>query len=179
MNTDVLLRRISIISLPPAFILLLAHGIVSSYAFPALGILPLACSAFLNGVLLYRDKLASTGSPIQALSPSNVLWGDTALAIFHISFLIPSWIFLEVANARGLIPLGTYGTVFMMIDFGIHTYFVVTGVWHILTSSSCDCQHCRSVMARGSILPRYVSEYTPLSEADDEQDISPDVEAGT
>ncbi|TKW53347.1 hypothetical protein CTA1_2554 [Colletotrichum tanaceti] len=58
------LRRLEIIAFPPAFILLVAHGIASQIAFPALGLLPLAASGILAAFILNRDVVAAIGSPI-------------------------------------------------------------------------------------------------------------------
>lgn len=115
-TTTATLRRLEIIAFPPAFILLLAHGIASEYAFPALGLLPLAASAFLGLFILYHGAVAVIGSPIKALSDSNIFWADCLLAVFHFTFLIPSWICLTEVWREPLIVLGTYGTVFMMFD---------------------------------------------------------------
>lgn len=110
------LRRLEIIAFPPAFILLVAHGIASQFAFPALGLLPLAASGILAAFILNRDVVAAIGSPIQSLSESNIFWADCLLAVLHLSFLIPSWALLARAWPEPVIVLGTYCTVFMMFD---------------------------------------------------------------
>ncbi|KAK8054552.1 hypothetical protein PG994_009619 [Apiospora phragmitis] len=68
------LRRIALAHYGFAWILLLAHGIMSFSMLPALGLLPLTSSALLSGLLLYRDALAGPGSPFQPLSAQNVLY---------------------------------------------------------------------------------------------------------
>lgn len=117
-STMALLRRITIFTFLPAFPLLLAHGIASGKAFPALGLLPLAGSAILAALLVYRDRVAAIGSPIQSLSPSNIFFADLLTGILLLAFLIGSWI--SLTNTRWyetpLIILGTYGTVFLMIN---------------------------------------------------------------
>lgn len=115
-SAAVLLRRTTIFSFPAAFILLLIHGISAQLAFPALGLLPLAVSAFLGVFILNRDRVAALGSPIQSLTPYNIFVSDIVIAASLLAFLIPSWIMLTEAHPRGLIVLGTYGTVFMMVD---------------------------------------------------------------
>lgn len=116
MSSTVLLRRITILSFLPAFLILLIHGVKSSWAFPALGILPLAVSAVLGALLLHRDRVAAVGSAIQALSPANIFYADTVLAVWYFAFLIPTWLFLGRPWDRGLIILGTYGSVFLMVN---------------------------------------------------------------
>lgn len=116
MSSTFFLRRITILSFVPAFIILFVHGISSSWAFPALGILPLAVSAILGALLLHRDRVAALGSPIQGLSPGNILYADSALAIWYLAFLIPTWVFLGRPSDEGLIILGTYGSVFLMVN---------------------------------------------------------------
>ncbi|KAK1640659.1 hypothetical protein BDP81DRAFT_458728 [Colletotrichum phormii] len=175
----VTLRRLEIIAFPPAFILLLAHGIASERAFPALGLLPLAASAVLGLFVLNRDAVAAIGSPIQALSESNIFWADCLLAVFHLSFLIPSWILLtdSMRWEESLIVLGTYCTVFMMFDLGVHLYIVLPQAMHFLVSRSCDCPHCRSVTKTG-YFSSTVSEYTPLSDGDEPEIVARDLEEG-
>ncbi|GKT45270.1 uncharacterized protein ColSpa_05451 [Colletotrichum spaethianum] len=157
------LRRLEIFAFPPAFILLIAHGIASECAFPALGLLPLAASAVLATFILNRDVVAAIGSPIQSLSESNIFWADCLLAIFHLSFLIPSWALLTQVWPDPLIALGAYCTVFMMFDL-----------------RSCNCPHCRTV-AKTGYFSSTVSEYTPLSDGDGETEpeiIARDIEEG-
>jgi hypothetical protein len=116
-NIHLILRQLSIIAFPPAFILLFAHGIASGNALPAIGIVPLAASAVLGLLLLYRDHVAAVGSSIQALTPSNIFALDVFLAVVFLFMLIPSWIFITWGWNRSLIVLGTYGTVFMMVNW--------------------------------------------------------------
>ena len=125
-STTVLLRRFSILTFPPAFILLLAHGIASRDAFPALGLAPLGASTLLGALLLYRDQVAAIGSPVQALSTTNVFFADVLLAAALLAMLIPSWIFLTrfwTYNNNSLVMLGTYGTVFMMTNLYVSETF--------------------------------------------------------
>lgn len=99
---------------PPAFILSVFHGIGSGYAFPALGLLPLAGSALMGLSLIYRDKVAAFASPVQALSPSNIFLADGVLSISLLAVLIPTWVFLARPNDEDMIVLGTYCSVFLM-----------------------------------------------------------------
>jgi hypothetical protein len=118
-SSTVFLRRTTILSLPPAFIILLIHGIGSSWAFPALGILPLTSSAVFGALLLHRDRVAALGSPIQAFTPQNIFYADSALAIWYLAFLIPTWVVLDRAWPSEMIILGTYGSVFLMINLSV------------------------------------------------------------
>lgn len=116
MSSTVILRKITIYSFPPALIMLLIHGIGSSYAFPALGLLPLACSTLLGLLLLHRDQVAAFGSPFQMLSPSNIFFADSSIAAFLLACLIPTWVFLDRPDDEGMIILGTYCSVFLMVN---------------------------------------------------------------
>ncbi|KAK9776820.1 hypothetical protein AB5N19_10699 [Seiridium cardinale] len=176
----VILRRTAIIQFPFAFILLLSHGLASGRAFPAIGLLPLSLSTLLSALLLNRDSVAAVGSPVQALTASNVLFLDIMLALFQLGFLIPTWVTITKPWNENLIVLGTYASVFMMIDFGIHTYFVLKELWHMCTTHVCNCPHCQVVRQsrRSTVLPT-TSEYTLLqSDVSDEMKEERDLEAG-
>lgn len=115
-SSTVFLRHITVFTFPPAFIMLLIHGILFHRAFPALGILPHAASVVFGSMLLYRESVAALGSPIQALSASNIFFADVTLAIWYMGFLIPTWVLLSEMWREDAIILGTYGTVFMMVN---------------------------------------------------------------
>lgn len=117
-NPATLLRHVTIYSFLLAFPLLLAHGIASGRAVPALGLLPLAGSALLAALILYRDRVTTIGSPIQSLSVSNIFFADFLLAALLLGILIGSWVDLtkEYWRETSLIILGTYGTVFMIAN---------------------------------------------------------------
>lgn len=123
MSSTVFLRRITILSFLPAFFILLIHGVGSSWAFPALGILPLAVSAVLGALLLHRDRVAALGSPIQSLSPGNIFYADSALALWYFAFLIPTWVFLGRPSDEEYIILGTYGSVFLMVNLFVYLIY--------------------------------------------------------
>ncbi|GKT93321.1 nucleosome binding protein [Colletotrichum tofieldiae] len=180
-SSIVTLRRLEIFAFPPAFILLIAHGVASERAFPALGLLPLAASAVLAAFILNRDAVAAIGSPIQSLSESNIFWADCLLAVFHLAFLIPSWALLTQPWHEPLIVLGTYCTVFMMFDLGVHLFIALPQALHLLISRSCTCPHCRTV-AKTGFFSSTVSEYTPLSDDDGETEpeiVARDIEEGS
>ncbi|KAH6659304.1 hypothetical protein BKA67DRAFT_10211 [Truncatella angustata] len=174
------LRRLAIIQFPFAFILLLAHGLASNKALPAIGLLPLSLSALLSALILYRDNVSALGSSVQALTASNLLYLDILLAFFQLSLLIPTWI--QLSNSwyhASLVILGTYGSVFMMVNCGIHFYFALKELWHMSTSHLCHCPHCQSLRAsRSSSLLPLSNEYTPLQNEDSNGTEYHDVEAG-
>ncbi|KAF9872280.1 hypothetical protein CkaCkLH20_10107 [Colletotrichum karsti] len=177
-TTNVVLRKITIISFPPAFIILLIHGIISNCAFPALGILPIVSSAILGLFIIRRDVVAALGSPIQALSPSNIFFADLFLAGFHFIFLLISWAMIRDPWDRGQVVLGTYGTVPMMVNTGIHLYILIPQIGHLFVNRTCDCPHCQTV-TKTSYFSSGVSEYTPLSDGDTEPEVvERDLEAG-
>lgn len=109
------LRRICLIAFPPSFVLFLAHGIVSSKVVPALGLVPLAGSALLGGLLVRRDK---AGAPVAGLLALVVFVADVVLALMHLGMLIPTWITMtqDYWYARSLIVLGTYCTLFLLLE---------------------------------------------------------------
>ena len=156
-STEVLtmLRKITIIAFPPGFILNLIHGIVSHKAFPALGLIPLAGSALLGASLLYRNKISYGGSPI-SLSPANILMIDFALAVLFLIFLIFSWVIVPGHDWSdpSEVMLGTYGTVPLMGNLGIHGYFVGIEVRHMVRHAR-DCPNPAHHRGR--------DEYTPLA----------------
>ncbi|TDZ47015.1 hypothetical protein CTRI78_v008743 [Colletotrichum trifolii] len=176
--TTVVLRKISIAAFAPGLILLLIHGIVASRPFPALGILPLAASALFSLLIIRRDFIAALGSPIQALSELNMLVGDVSLAVFHFIFVFISWTQLTRVWDEGQIVLGTYGTVPMMLVFGIHFSIALPQLFHVVIKRSCDCPHCRSV-AKAGYFSSSTTEYTPLNDGDTEPEIvDRDIEEG-
>jgi hypothetical protein len=149
------LRKLTIIVAPPGFILNLIHGIVSGKAFPALGLIPLAGSALLGASLLYRNKISYGGSPI-SLSPSNIIAVDFGLAALYFIFLIFSWIVVPHDGwDGGLVMLGTYGTVPLMVNVGCHGYFV----WMELGQMMRHARDCPNPVHQH--IGR--SEYTPLA----------------
>lgn len=116
MNSSVLLRKVTIAILPPALIMFIIHGVISQQAFPAIGLIPLAASTFLGLLLLFRDRVAATGSPIQALSASNILFADSFVSSFILVCLILTWVHLDYLRDRGMVVLGTYCSVFLMVS---------------------------------------------------------------
>lgn len=115
-NSTVLLRRITIFTFLPACIMCTIHGVATTYAFPALGTIPLAGSAATGLLLLYRDRVAALGSSIRALSSANVFFADVTLAALLLALLVPTWVFLDRPDESEMVVLGTYCSVFMMVN---------------------------------------------------------------
>src|SRR6266536_4967910 len=90
-HLTITLRKTTLLTFLPGFILNLIHGIISHKAFPALGLIPLTFSALLSTSLLYRHQISYGGSPI-SLSPANILLLDFSLAVLFFIFLIFSWV---------------------------------------------------------------------------------------
>ena len=109
------LRKTTILVFPPSLILLIIHGIVSGKVVPALGLLPLAGSALLGLFLVYRDVLVGGGSPVRLTVP-QVLIADTLLAATLFVVLVISWIVVSEDWDGGLVMLGTYCTVPLMMN---------------------------------------------------------------
>lgn len=117
MNSTVLLRQITIAIFAPALIMFIIHGVASHQPFPAIGLVPLAASAVLGLFLLYRDRVAGSGSAIQMLSASNILFADTFVSFFMLVCLILTWVNLTKPWwSSGLVVLGTYCSVFLMVS---------------------------------------------------------------
>jgi hypothetical protein len=52
---------------------------------------------------------------------------------------------------------------------GIHTYFIIMQVVHLILAQNCNCEHCRSVRKMGG-LSSIASEYVPLTENGEQGD---------
>lgn len=123
MSSTVFLRRLTIFTFFPASILLVIHGILSSFAFPALGTIPQAGSAVLGALLLYRNQVALQGSPIRALSSTNIFFADSVLTVTFLAMIIPTFVLLAKPEHEEMIVLGTYGSVFMIINLYVNESF--------------------------------------------------------
>ncbi|KAH8895752.1 hypothetical protein GQ53DRAFT_819729 [Thozetella sp. PMI_491] len=174
---DAKLRLFNLITFPPALLLLIIHGACANRPLPALGTIPLFASAILSAIILYRDKVVVVGSPIQFLNPSNILIADISIAVIETFLLFITWSTLADHFHKPLIVLGTYGSVFMMVNVAIHFYFIIKR-FHIVVriGPPCECEHC--VAVRRQYHPFGQSEHTPLTAEYDEQiDGHVDIEA--
>lgn len=112
------LRAISIITFPPAFLLLLISGITSGRVNPSISILPLFFSSAFSVFLLAHEKKCGcqssglTGTPIHLIV-------DFTLGIALLTCLILTWILLPQdhydINMRDVM-LGTYCTNFIGVN---------------------------------------------------------------
>lgn len=110
------LRKVTIFTFPPAFILCLIHGIISGQAVPALGLIPLFGSTVVGMFLMYRDQITFAGSPI-SLTRAHVCACDFVIGVVLLIILIISWIVVTKNWDRGAIMLGTYATVPLMMNW--------------------------------------------------------------
>ncbi|KND87669.1 hypothetical protein TOPH_07670 [Tolypocladium ophioglossoides CBS 100239] len=158
------LRRICLFGFPLGFVLLLVHGIVSRKVVPALGLVPMAGSALLGALLVYREKKAR---PVQGVLAFVVFVADVALALMHLGMLIPTWVTMTRDRwyDRPLVILGTYGTLFLVLDLAIHVYFVFSYLLRWVLSLFRECPHCHSGPGRWGGHPA-MAEYTPFTDAD-------------
>lgn len=122
MSSTVFLRRLTIITFFPASILLICHGVLSSFAFPALGMIPQAGSAALGALLLYRSKVVPHGSSIRALSSTNIFYADSLLIFLFLAMMIPTFVLLAKPEHEDMVILGTYGSVFMIINLYVNPF---------------------------------------------------------
>jgi hypothetical protein len=122
------LRVIAAASFLPAFPLLLAHGIVSSSAVPATGLVPLAFSASASLFILLRQKksTASEEAPRRqdaeegdsadgSAHPIIVFAADVVLSAALLIVLVFSW--LKSAHFNGQqATLATYATLPLLVN---------------------------------------------------------------
>ncbi|KAK6007097.1 hypothetical protein QM012_006105 [Aureobasidium pullulans] len=143
---DRMLRSTNLIAFFPALALLTPYGVVTSNAVPALGLIPAFFSAILG--LPFSKKTHQRGQLI--------FYIDLVLAVFLISILIPFWaLSAGMWEGGGVVMLGTYGTVPLMMDFCIHTFFALRHVFRTCRTFSLarTCPNCRTHIGAG-IIPR-------------------------
>ncbi|OCK89452.1 uncharacterized protein K441DRAFT_667557 [Cenococcum geophilum 1.58] len=163
------LRTLTIVSFAPGATLALIHSIVTHCAFPAVGIIPLFCSAILGLALLHPSTISYGGSAI-SFSHTNVLTLDFSIAVLNLIFLIYAWVNVPKHQDGGQVMLGTYSTVPQMLNLGIHVYFVLRDVERVVRHTR-DCAECRHGMHKhGSAREGYVSL---VEDATPYQDVAP------
>ncbi|KAF2117233.1 hypothetical protein BDV96DRAFT_490026 [Lophiotrema nucula] len=156
------LRAISIITFPPAFLVLLITGIVSEQVNPAIGILPLFFSSVYAIILLAHEKRCGCQNSGLTGTPLHLVF-DFAIGLGLLICLILTWVHLPRAYPRGMIMLGTYGSNFMITNFLIHLYFVGVQIWELITPGihfvdSCpECQY-----GPFANIPKAARGYAPL-----------------
>ncbi|KAK5121808.1 hypothetical protein LTR85_004683 [Meristemomyces frigidus] len=145
-STARVFRIITILAFAPTVAFVLPHGIGTHMLCPALGILPMAISACVGLVhVLGKAKFRAVSIAM-----------DIFCACFLIGVLIPSWVFIASGGSwwygvnAGLVMVGTYGTVPMMVNFMIHTWFVLCELhWRGLFPKK-TCPHCNGALGRSS-----------------------------
>lgn len=112
------LRSLPLLTFPPAFLILLLHGVLFARVNPAIGILPLFSSALYSAFLLANEK--PCGCNYSGLSGTAIhLVVDLLLGIANLACLILAWVFLAESNGcyedNGAV-LGAYGTNFLILN---------------------------------------------------------------
>ncbi|KXL45188.1 hypothetical protein M433DRAFT_148704 [Acidomyces richmondensis BFW] len=150
-SADRTLRLITAFGWPFAFALLLPYGIHAGQVCLPLGLLPMSLSACVGLVHLHGKANSSVGNAIM----------DLFCAVFLVAILIPGWVFLQEGRHGswggyvdpGLTMLGTYGSMPLMLNFAIHTYFFTRGVWHARLIRSRTCPHCHGDLGQPAPRP--------------------------
>lgn len=89
-STPHTLRALSILSFPPAFLILLIQGIISARVLPALGILPLFFSSAFAALLLANERKCGCQSSGLSGTPIHLVF-DVLLAAALLTLLILTW----------------------------------------------------------------------------------------
>jgi hypothetical protein len=114
-STPHTLRALSILTFPPAFLILLIQGIISSRVLPALGILPLFFSSAFAALLLANEKRCGCQSSGLSGTPIHLVF-DVLLGAALLVLLILTWIFMPQHYNGEMVMLGTYGTNFLIFN---------------------------------------------------------------
>ncbi|PSN75109.1 hypothetical protein BS50DRAFT_606333 [Corynespora cassiicola Philippines] len=170
------LRAIPLAMFPPAFLMLLITGLVSSKVNPAIGILPLFLSATYSALLLANEKRCGcqssglTGTPIHLIV-------DLTLSLLLLTCLILTWVFLPTRSSGGQnIMLGTYSSNWLAIDFFIHSYFTLKSLSDAMQAnqSPMSCPHCQFGPFTSSV--KLAAGYAPLLDSEGRATTSMDAE---
>ncbi|KAH0366622.1 hypothetical protein KCU65_g5254, partial [Aureobasidium melanogenum] len=163
---DRILRTTTLISFFPALGLLIPYGIVSNTVFPALGLVPAFFSAILGLLSLMANFRWS----------QLVLYMDMFLAISILSILLPFWVLgagrRQWRDSAGVVMLGTYGTVSLLMNFWIHVFFVLRHLFRMCNTLTLTrtCPNCRTNIRAGFVpsitrVPAEKSRHSCESEA--------------
>lgn len=116
------LRAISVITFPPAFIMLFIQGVLSERVNPAIGILPMFFSSAYSLLVLANERKCGCSASGLTGTPLHMLF-DILCGIGVLTCLILTWIFLPRSCSwgyscrdAGLVMLGTYGTNFLLAN---------------------------------------------------------------
>ncbi|KAF2452213.1 hypothetical protein P171DRAFT_426584 [Karstenula rhodostoma CBS 690.94] len=148
------LRQITIVTLLPAFPLLVAAGAMShlsgwgwnAHLHPTViyfGLIPTFLSAITSVIALKtkHDPLAQRAPWVTALWALN----DLLLALGNLAILIPVWVTEPAAMGRHgeWVMLETYATVFLISNMCIHAYLAFYQFMSLSTFiSQAECPHC-------------------------------------
>ncbi|KAK1058515.1 hypothetical protein LTR74_013319 [Friedmanniomyces endolithicus] len=140
------LRLLTLLLWIPAFAFLLPYGIITEEICPTLAIAPMTFSAATATVHL-AGKAKSR--------PANILL-DLFVALFLLGALIPGWVLMASAHGRygwrgwpmGTTMVGTYGTVPVMVSFGIHAYYFFRELYYACRAPTKTCPHCHGSLGR-------------------------------
>ncbi|CAD0081977.1 unnamed protein product [Aureobasidium vineae] len=138
-SLDRILRNTTIITFLLALALLIPYSLVSYYCVLAIGLVPAFFSAVLSLVSLnasFRQRWM-------------FVYIDAFLAVFLFSILVPFWVLTAHegwSTPSGVVMLGTYGSVPLMMDFCIHGFFVLRYVFGICRTFSFTrtCRNCHT-----------------------------------
>lgn len=158
-----ILRALTIFTFPPAFIMLLIHGITSSRFNPAMGLLPLSASSAFGAAILYNEKECDCESSSLIRSPTLYIM-DLILGVGLLVALIATWVTLPHQWDGSSVMLGTYGTNFLLINFLVHAYFVVQQLYELLSiiANRTSCPQCNYSPLTPNAGRRRAKGYAPL-----------------
>ncbi|CAM1504367.1 Fc.00g019580.m01.CDS01 [Cosmosporella sp. VM-42] len=183
------------LSLLPAFVLCLAHGILSHHLVPAIGLVPLAVSTAGSIFLLRRSPEDAGPNTRRFAHPIVVFAYDVVLAAALMVVLVFTWI------AKGGTPelsmLAAYATIPLLFNFLVHLYLALGSIyaglaigglvhWLIWRTLPPECPNCNHRLSPDlpelpwlSSFRRSRSEYAALfvDEEDryhDEEDVHPE-----
>ncbi|KAF2202819.1 hypothetical protein GQ43DRAFT_297924 [Delitschia confertaspora ATCC 74209] len=166
------LRAISVLTFPPAFLLLLVQGIASRRVNPAIGLIPLAFSSAFSTFLLYNEKRC--GCQSSGLTGPIHLVADAILGVGLLVCLILTWVNLPRHWAGSQIMFGTYCSNFLLVNFFIHLHFSLQQLYELGLPGSISptsCPHCQQSGSLGLPIRRgYNNGYAPLLEEEMRQE---------
>ncbi|KAK0274453.1 hypothetical protein LTR35_011607 [Friedmanniomyces endolithicus] len=140
------IRLLTLLLWIPAFAFLLPYGIITEEICPTLAIAPMTFSAAI-ATLHLAGKAKSR--------PANILL-DLFVALFLLGALIPGWVSMASEHGRygwrglpmGTTMVGTYGTVPVMVSFGIHAYYFFRELYYACRAPTKTCPHCHGSLGR-------------------------------
>ncbi|OCK98375.1 uncharacterized protein K441DRAFT_629401 [Cenococcum geophilum 1.58] len=159
-----ILRALTIFTFPPAFIMLLIHGITSSRFNPAMGLLPLSASSAFGAAILCNEKECDC-EPFSLIRSPILCIMDLILGVGLLVALIATWVTLPYHWNGSSVMLGTYGTNFLLINFLVHAYFVIQQLYELLpniANRTTPCPQCNYSPLTPNAGRRHAKGYAPL-----------------